>query len=176
MSLVERAGGIRGAVPSSDGKRFAFRCAACGKGTYAEEKVEGEITTYCGCRFEDASGERAATAATTGAAGRGRDTAESVAPPRVSPSANGAPPEPEPQRQNRAERRRQLRADAAMMKLALDRIHPPSSGHVTKSAPFMSATAKGTRFPVTSGLARTPRLPKWRRGCRSERTCPPCTS
>jgi hypothetical protein len=75
------------------------------------------------------NGAGAATAATTDAAGRGGNAAESAA-PRVSPSANGAPPEPEPQRQNRAEWRRQLRADAAMMKLALDRIHPPNSGHV----------------------------------------------
>jgi hypothetical protein len=56
-SLVEQAARIRDAVPSSDGKRFAFRCAACGNRTFAEEKVEGEITTHCGCRFEDARGD-----------------------------------------------------------------------------------------------------------------------
>jgi DnaB-like helicase N terminal domain len=91
-SLVEQAARIRDAVPSSDGKRYAFRCAACGKRTFAEEKVEGEITTHCGCRFEDARGEGAATAATTAAAGESASASQNGAAPTISPRAAIAPP------------------------------------------------------------------------------------
>ena len=95
MSLDELAGRIRGAVPSSDGKRFAFRCAACGKSTFAEEKVEGEITTHCGCRFEDACGDSHQPEPSTshnGAAPRSSPKAASAVPGAISASPPPADP------------------------------------------------------------------------------------
>jgi hypothetical protein len=84
-SLDEQAGRVRGAVQwSSDHKRFAFLCAACGKGTFAG-MVEGEITTHCGCRFEDACGDNHQPEDQP-------STSHNGPPPRSSPKAAIAPP------------------------------------------------------------------------------------